>query len=430
MVKPQLKTTRRRLLSQLLLVPVAATLSACGGGGDGGSSAGDASGGSALAGSGAASTAFSRKQPGLVAEPAQVADVIARGNLLSVGRVPGGGHQVVWQAGDDRTRAWSVWVQAYGADGQSSGEKTLLLSSTLAPEITGFGMSALVRRDASIAVAYVVERNADPDGSHRLDDVRTRLFAPDGTALGSEHVVQSVVAERLGTSPYYSVILSSTQMAQWDDGNYLVAWQAYPDVPHGAEHPDFNVRRVRSSGEPSGEVVDVGGRYAGMLRLTTLDDGSWLAETHNPVTPSAQQLYANIVQFDARHPLELPDGKAMPWQSFVLGLAQGGAVLFAGQFGQASNVVSPYSQWYNPAGKAAGRPAALPGIPELAIALEDGSYVGIRDEAQRFDKHGGALGTSFQVQGLRQIGDGLERQGMVLAWMQGNAVMTQRYLAP
>ena len=427
MVGPQVNSTRRKLLSHLVLLPVATTLSACGGGGSG-SSAGDAgaAGAQMLAGTGAASGA-----PGLVAQPAQTAAVLARGSLLSVGRLPGGGYAVVWQTVDDGSgHAWSLWVQAYGADGYKAGDRRLLLSSTTAPEITGFGMSALVRRDGSFAIAYVVERDADPAGVQRLEDVRTRLFAPDGTPLGSEHVVQSVVAQRLGGSPYYSIALSSTQMVQWDDGRYLVAWQAFPSVPHGAEHPDFNVRRVDASGEPSGDVVDVGGQYAGTLRLDTLEDGSWLAETFNPVTPSAQQLYAGIVQFDARHPLELPERRTMPWQSFVLGLARGGAVLFAGQFGAGSTVVSPSSQWYNPAGKAAGPAVPLPGIPVSAIALEDGGYVAFGNEAQRFDKHGRALGTSFQVQGVRRIGDGLERQGMVLAWMQGNAVMSQRYLAP
>lgn len=422
MVEMRVNAARRSLLSRLVLLPVAATLSACGGGGDSASDAGAASA-QMHAGRGAA-------QPGLVAEPPQTVDVVARGSLLAVGRVPHGGHAVVWQTIDDGTgRAWSLWVQRYGADGMKSGDKTLLLSSTMAPEITGFGMSALVRRDGSIAIAYVVERDAVPGGAQRLLDVRTRLFALDGTPLGSEHVIQSVVAQRTG-GMFYSVKLSSTEIAQWDDGDYLVAWKTYPDVPHGAEHPASNVRRVDSTGQARGDVIDVGGAYAGDLRLATLQDGSWLAETFDPLTPSAQQLYAHIVQFDAKHPLELPETRTMPWQSFVLGLAGGGAVLFAGQFGEGSNVLSPYSQWYNPAGKAAGPASPLPGIPDSAIALEDGTFVAFRGEAQRFDKHGRALGMPFQVQGARRIGDALEREGMVLAWMQGQAVMTQRYLAP
>jgi hypothetical protein len=99
-------------------------------------------------------------------------------------------------------------------------------------------------------------------------------------------------------------------------------------------------------------------------------------------------------------------------------------------FGEGSNVLSPYSQWYNPAGQAAGPASPLPSIPDSAIALEDGTFVALRYEAQRFDKHGLGWGTSFQIQGTRQIGDALERQGMVLAWMQGGTVMAQRYLAP
>jgi hypothetical protein len=131
MVEMEVNPTRRRLLSRLALLPVAATVSACGGGSP---SDGSAANVQMRVATGAAPGAPARTQPGLIAEPAQTVDVMARGSLLAVGRVPRGGHAVVWQTIDDGTgHAWSLWVQPYGADGTKSGDKTMLLSSTMAP---------------------------------------------------------------------------------------------------------------------------------------------------------------------------------------------------------------------------------------------------------------------------------------------------------
>lgn len=410
-------------------------LSACGGGGG---SEPDSRMISAVQQNETAQGSASSTRASLQVEPPQAVDVhVAQFrdvDLLALGGLPDGGYAVAWRTTDDDTgRAWSLWVQRYDASGARSGDPQLLLTSSAAPAIQGFTLSALVRRDGSVVVAYVTERDLDPQARQKLYEVRARHLGLDGTPLNQEHVIESLIAERPPQSNFYGRILSTTQMAQWDDGRYLVAWEVILGRPHGGDHPEFDVRRVDASGVPVTPVFNLGLRENRPLILTTLDEGGWLATTMSRVTPSGERFYANIQQFETKHPLDLPDLKTLPWSSFVLDLRHEGAVLFSGDFGPSvDQVASPYSQWYNPAGKPAGQPAPFPSLPVFAVALDDGTYVAFFGTlAQRFDKHGRELGASVSAGG--SLGAKLKDDGAVLAWTQRTSatevrVMTQRLL--
>lgn len=413
---------RRCRTASWMALLLAAGLSGCGGGGsDTAASVQDAS----------ASTLISvpAGQPGLVPQPVEVADVVEQGTVrqFALGRLSGGGYAVVWNVVDGTS--WALWAQAYGPDGTRQGSRQLLLRSGDAPGIPVDDLSVAVLPDGSVVLAYITWHDQDAPGGPRVYEVRTRRLALDGTSMAADQVIHSTVTT--GQAPFYRGVLQGVAIQKWDDGRYLVFWTLIDEVPQGADHPTYQMLRVDANGEPGTQVHDYGPLYAPVLRLATLDDGSWIASSVFPVNASLSHHYAGFVQFEAKHPLDIPSGRDVPFGSFVLGLSHGGAVFFSGDFGAGPyDVASPFSERFNPAGHPAGQRVPLMQLPSTAVALDDGSYVALTSsgEGQRFLKQGRALGQPFAVAG--QAWDALDNGGMVAASAAGNVISSQRFLGP
>jgi hypothetical protein len=424
------RTACRSRACRSIALLFAVLLSACGGGGDG--AAAGAVGSDSLHAQGPAASVLTMRpagQPGLVAQPIQAADVEGQGSVrqVTVGRQDGGGYAVAWNV--VQGASWALWAQSYGADGTAQDSPQPLLNSARVPGVPAEDVATAVLPNGTVALAYVASRDEQAPSVQKVYEVRTRRLALHGTPQETERVIFSSVTT--GTPPFYRGVLQGIGLQKWDDGRLLVDWQVVAMVPQGGDHPVYQMVRLDANGRPDSAVHSDGPVYTPPLRLMTLPDGSWLASSPFPRGGSdVAHLNAGFVQFEARHPLQLPDRDTLPFGSFVLPLRRAGSVLFSGDFGPGLfEVVSPYSQRYNPSGRPAGPRMSLPMLPAAAVALDDGTYVALTgDWAQRFDRQGREVGAPFSADGSAQ--DALDGGGMVVAAGTNDRVTTQVFLDP
>lgn len=434
---------RRHVLAQLLAVAPAMLLASCGGGGaeilDVSSTSPQAS---ALVQGG-------KGRAGLLPGDAQIVDsgplsIYDYMRSLAVGRLPDGGHAIVWRRGVD-----GLWVRRFDASGQPAGDRQPLAL----PDGVNLreDVAALVRRDGSIVLAFTSWQPLDPLAVQVRYDLRTRHFDAAGNTVGDDHTVESLVVQTI-SGVLHPATLTRPQMAQWKNGDYVVAWQIGARVPHSDRLArPVQARHMDGDGQPAGPVQDLGlsGNWPFQfgLQLVTLDEGGgWLARTGRRV-PDVPGWFAHFEFFEAARALALSDEMRLPFASFVLDLPDTGAVLFSGE--RAANVadvyalVSPFSQWYNRAGYPAGPAQPLTDLPVAAVALVDGSYVVFQPDthlAQRYSPQGHALGAPLTIDvslghpHITEIPldaavfcDALPQGGMAMTWTSGADLLTRRF---
>lgn len=432
---------RRTVIQLLAAAPV--LLSGCGGGG---SPAADLP---SAAGPGASPPPAPPTPLGqgdtLLAGGVQVVDAVVHWNSLrplAVGRLPGGGHAVIWVTADAVWQSPALWMRRFDEAGRASSEKQALPL----PEGVDVGndIAALVRRDGSIVVAFATWQALDPGAAQVRYDLHTRHLDTAGKAAGDDRLVESLVVPTQG-GIYHPQTLTRPRMAQWEDGAHVLAWQLGARIPHQSElPPHFLARHLDADGRPAGPTQDLGpsGEWPFQfgLHLATLDEGGgWLARTGRrvPGVPG-YEFHGNFQIFGARFPLQLPEATTLPTASFVLDLPQAGAVLFSGERTGSDGTAAPYSQWFTSSGHAGAAPHPLPVMPTGAVALLDGSYVVFPAQpgtglAQRYTPEGEALGepvaTGANLSSV--LAEPLGQGGMALGWIDNTEdetrLLTRRF---
>lgn len=429
-----------RVLSTLAALTLAALAAGCGGGSLDAPAPGGAS---ASLRADTLPSAPGSPAPGLVPGDAVLVSSTGGGGnciVLSIDATADGGHAVAWLQREphDTDLSWTLRVRYFDEAGRPRGDPLVLPYAPDVPNPTD--VAAMVRRDGSVVVAWVVERMQDPTPPATLASrLMMRRFDASGTPLDAEVLLDSAFHDPLQAQ---GKTLQTPSLAQWDDGTYLVGW-------HGRrlDGPPFvndseRVQRVEADGRLLRPMDRFFGGAAPMLRLTPLDEGGWIA--HSLGGDFASRLFARIVQLEMARPLGLPLLEELPPQSFLMDLQGAGAVLFAGHpSGSLGGLVAPYAQTFDRDGREVGPPTPMAMLPGWTVPLADGGYVAIWPwtpgqpfDAQRYSARGEPLGSAFQLP-VSEVQHATRRTqgGMVLAWVDhlpGGEVrlLTQRWLEP
>lgn len=385
--------------------------------------------------------------PGLVAGPVQTVDTGPAGSRVvrAVGALAGGGHAVVWAAPlpDSPTAAWTLWVQAFDPLGAKVGAAAMLdVGSELQDPRNA---SALVRPEGEVAVGWLGERMTGPIDIQTT--VYTAMFALDGHAKFGPKTLDTHLfggflprADRLG---------GPIAMALGTDGSYLQGWRYVPGSYLGRQ-PEFRIVRLAADVEPLGWLQhlphrDLPGdlRSLDRLRLTTLDEGGWVASFPDTVIEGdVLRVVGRVVQNDVARPLGVPEPGTLAPGAWVLDLRRHGSVLFADRFGATPDTpVAPFSMHFNRLGVEQDPVRPIRAIPTTAAALRGGDYVAMWStgptsfDAQRYGPRGRPVGAPFTLRATPDVEvAGLRRGGMVLAWVETDAtssrVLTQRLEEP
>lgn len=385
--------------------------------------------------------------PGLVPGPIQTVDTGPAGSRVvrAVGALAGGGHAVVWAAplADAPAPAWTLWVQAFDPLGAKVGAaKQLDIGNELRDPRNA---SALVRPEGEVAVGWLGERNTS------LIDIQTTvytaMFALDGRAKFGPKILDTILfggflprADRLG---------GPIAMALGTDGSYLQGWRYVPGSYLGRQ-PEFRIFRLAADVEPLGWLQhlphnDLPGdlRFLDRLRLTTLDEGGWVASFADTVIEDGMlRVIGRVVQNDVARPLGVPEPGTLAPGAWLLDLRRHGSVLFADRRGATPDMpIAPFSMHFNRLGVEQDPVRPIRAIPTTAAALRGGDYVALwstgptRFDAQRYTPLGRPVGAPFTLRATPDVEvAGLRRGGMVMAWVEtdetGSRVLTQRLEEP
>lgn len=371
----------------------------------------------------ASSEAAAGPPPGLAASAPEVVENTRTGYrwLLALGELDDGGHAVAWLGREAREpqAPWQLWVQRYDRLGRRSGVARQLAYSGEAIEPRQ--VAATIRRDASVAVAWATVRPYQPNlQGLMVSAVRLRHFGLDGKPRGTERVLEEAtwLKGQPDTATFEDLV-----MASWRDGRYLVGWT----VASPWRRPAGTVQRLAADGRPLAPPDRLGPLAGRGMRLSTLEAGGWLATTLAQAADG--HLHANITQVDVRPPIGLPLLPTLPLRSFVVDLDNQGRLLLAGIHPHDAPDAAPppeaWSLWFTPQGREADHTMPLPAMPTHAVALGDGTWIGLwplasagRLWAQRFDARGAPLGgpmltgAARAAQALR-IADG----SALIAWV-------------
>jgi hypothetical protein len=428
MANSSTRLTSAYVITRLTLAMAVAALSACGGG-SGGEAVSSSSSSSSTANTEEALSQKPVKTPGLIAQDASVVNTTTAGDqkVRAVGALAAGGYAVAWLSEDNSATGASLYLQRYDATGAKVGAQTLIPFNA-----EPSGVALAVRGDGGVAVAYRSTRSPSPAEPWIVSSgIYVQRFDANGTALGGETEVVSVVQNQSGARTLYYV--ADPAILSWEDGNFLVGW-AYIREDYTGKVPEFQTQRYDSQGQAVGSRASVGsGDVNTSFELAAAPGGGYLVSTFRRV---AGDLYMRFTQVDLGHAVAVPYAQnGLPAGSILLPLKLGGYVLLSGPAGSAQ------SQMFDSSGNAVGKPAGLSSVPSSASALGDGGYVVFwggagaeRLVAQRYDAAGAAVGepldidTDGAVPEFASLGDG----GLALAWSApGSAgdldVMTQRF---
>jgi len=142
---------------------------------------------------------------------------------------PNGNFAVVWMADKSSN---SIMGRLYNADGSAKMESfevsTIAFNSVTQPAIA---------MDA--AGCFTVTWDGDPNLAS-LDDIHARMFDPNGTALGEQFIVNTILEEAQ----------QNPQVAMNSQGEFVIVWDSRID-PNVHERDIFG-QRFNNSGEPLG----------------------------------------------------------------------------------------------------------------------------------------------------------------------------------
>lgn len=364
--------------------------------------------------------------PGLVPAETVMVDSTGMGNRLvrSIDPLDDGGYALTWLGHDatDLQPSWTLWVRYFDPDGQPRGPAQSL---PYAPDIPNpANVAAKVLHDGRVVVAYVVDLPGDPTPlGDRVSSLYLRRFDAQGAQAGDDVLLDYTLHDPLDTT---GKILQTPSLAAWDDGAFLVGWHArrLDTVPFDGDSE--RVQRVEADGAVLRPMDRLFGGAAPMLRLMTLDEGGWIAQSLGG--DFTHSLFARIVQVEVAKPYGLPLLTELPPQSFLLDLHGAGAVLFSGQQGRWPGEMRPpyYAQPFDRDGHEAGPPRLLGSQPAAgATALADGGYLawwpldfGQPIQVQRFTAHGEPVGAAFAMPvGDLEHATRLAGGGLVVAWV-------------
>lgn len=400
------------------VVPLA-LLDGCGGGSESSSS---------TAAQLAKAIASEDRTPGFAAEPAVAVDSTATSQrLAALDPLAHGGYGLAWSAGAAGATSTTLRVQRFSSDGTATGSLQ---------DLSNLSDVHVLVKDEELVNASVVWRNPELPGAPYLNALLMQRYALDGSAIGPA----VTVASRLVSDPsIHTSSYADPFFAGWSDGGFVLGWSLLI-FGGGGGPPRFFARRFDADGQPASDEFSEVGDWGGRFALTTFSDGGWLTIVTQRSAASGDA-YANIRQFDTRHPLSLPPAETLPPPpaTSVLDLGTRGRVLFSGQQGPGvDEMISPYSQWFNPSGRTAGPDVPLPATPTRAVALADGSYVTFwpgsspaSTEAQLYDTYGHAQGGAFTIDAPADALVAPHNAGFVLAWTTADAqprVMLQRFV--
>ncbi len=466
---PQPIETRRRPGARALtlcMLLAGLWLAACGGGGSDASPAATPVTGTppppatALVGatpSGEAATRASLQLPVMVAVrqddagllPGPV-DTVAHGPagshvVRAVGALANGGHAVVWAAPLEGAPApaWTLWIQAYDAQGLKSGAAAMLDVGTHVRAAQD--ASAVILPEGGVTVGYLASRQVDPAYPGTVEaSAYTARFSLDGSVWYGPRLLDTLVTDQF--YPRSNRLAGPVTMALGQDGSYLVGWRFVAGSYFGRQ-PAFRIQRLAADTEPLGWIQhlhhnDLRGdqRAFDRLRLTMLDEGGWAASFAD--TDTDLGLVGRVVQNDVARPLGIPHFSMLAPGAWLLDLRRHGSVLFADRPSEPpGTLVAPYSMHFDRLGREQDPPRPLPAVPTAAAALRGGDYVAMWGnaagtlDARRYTPQGDAVGAPFTLQATADVeATGLRRGGMALAWVETaggeSRVLTQRFDEP
>lgn len=396
---------------------------------------------------GPATVVARQDEPGLLPEPADTVNIGPAGARVvrAAGALANGGHAVVWAAPLEgaQSPAWTLWVQAYDAQGHRSGEAAML---DIGPHVQAAqNASAVILPEGGVAVGYLASRQVDPTYPGTVEtSAYTARFGLDGGFWSGPRLLDMLVSDHF--YPRSNHLAGPVAMALGRDGSYLVGWRFVAGSYFGRQ-PAFRIQRLAADTEPLGWLQhlrrnDLRGDQQAFdrLRLTMLDEGGWAASFAD--ADPELGVFGRVVQNDVARPLGIPHYSMMAPGAWLLDLRRHGSVLLAGRHGDTPGTpVAPYSMHFDRLGHEQDPVRPLPAIPTAAAALRGGDYVAIWKsdgamlEARRYTPRGKPVGAAFNLQAAQDVeAAGLRGGGMALAWVEtaGDAsrVVTQRFVEP
>ena len=292
----------------------------------------------------------------------------------SVTELSGGGFVILWSSyGQGAGGGANVYGQLYDANAQVVGSEfqvnTHTTSYQLDSKVAGLSGGGFV----------VVWRSNDQDGDGH--GIYGQRFSARGTAVGSEFRVNSTTAGDQSEPGVTAV----------DNGGFVVSWQS------GSTDSEIMAQRYDASGSPVGGEFQVNTEGLGNQQqpvITSLPNGG-LAIAWESIDQdgSGGDVHARTYAFDDPGPVELTEKPESQVNEVTAGVQSGSSV------------------------------AALPDGGHVVVWVSDnidGSDTAI--VGQRYDAHGRAVGTQFQVNAFtagtqtNPTVDSFEDGSFVVAW--------------